>query len=125
MIDSVKIGEMTYTVHEVKVCVDWDGNERPDANALVDHGKATIQIRDDLNSEMKVAGLLHEIFHAMGRRSGMEFSISGKVEERVVITYTHELLALLRHNPELVRYITDGRQPDAHGMERHTPPPRT
>lgn len=47
--------------------------------------------------------VLHEALHAVFRQQGREYT---KAEERFVTALAPGLLAVIRHNPRLIRYLT-------------------
>src|SRR3990167_6087127 len=101
MITHVKIGEFTYTVVEVDEPKLGDDDTRDGLHACIQFSTCTIQLRREMDTTMKIVALLHEILHAIGRQAGLEFEPGEFTEEKFVITFSHGLLALLRHNPEL------------------------
>lgn len=107
VIKNVKIGEFIYTVTEVDEPKDGDDDTRQ-LYARVVYSQCLIELKRETNPDMKAVALLHEILHAIGRQSGLEYEGDDYTEEKFVITFSHGLLALLRHNPELVRYLIDG-----------------
>ena len=101
MITSVKIGLFDYAVNEV----DVPGGADKDLHAYIHFGSCKIELRKDTNPDMKAVALLHEILHAIGRQSGLEYEGGDYTEEKFVIAFSHGLIALLRDNPELVDYL--------------------
>lgn len=107
MITSIKIGEFNYQITEVEKPGQPD--ETRELHAYVLYSQCQIQLRQDANPDMKAVALLHEILHAIIRQTGLEFEGDDYTEEKFVIAISHGLLALLRHNPELLNYITGGQ----------------
>ena len=107
MIDSVKVGEMVYRIRGVDCVIDLNGDKQPHYHAYVSHGRCDIQYRNDLDPEIQMVAVLHEILHVVGRMSGLEFALGENLEEQVVITFSHALIPLLRHNPELIKSVTE------------------
>jgi hypothetical protein len=94
----VKVSPFTFTVRDVRGLADA-GSCAPDHEAiLLDAGQADGQKRDTL---------LHESIHAIIRQ-GMEGALKGvdvTFEETLVSFLAPRVLALLRDNPALVRYL--------------------
>ncbi len=51
--------------------------------------------------------LLHEAMHALSNMAGLDHELGDEAEEKVVRRLAPLLLALLRDNPKLVRFLTD------------------
>lgn len=92
MIDRVKIGDIEYTVK----------HEREDGcDGSILHGKALIQISDELNIQMERTTLWHEIFHAVFQQTGQK---EAQHNEELIEVLSYYVTAIIRHNPALIAY---------------------
>lgn len=106
MITQVKVGIFNFTVTEVEEPKLSDSDERDGLHACVQYSTCHIQLRREMNADMKAVALLHELLHAIGRQSGLEYEPGEYTEEKFVVSLSHGLVALLRDNPALVEYLT-------------------
>jgi len=84
----------------------WSYSERLDEDLKKNLGECSFEnlqilIRDDLNNDIKVSTIFHELFHAAFASSGM----MPKNEEVVVDVLACQLLFFLKNNPEFLEYL--------------------
>jgi hypothetical protein len=95
---------------DYKIIYDQDRVKEHDADGIHVQHRQEIVIGKDQAHEMERDALLHETVHACFAQTPMfENNEEGyKHEERVVQALTPRLLALLRNNPEFVKYLMEG-----------------
>lgn len=96
MIRTVKVGPHTYTVGTAPA---------PDLGHC-DADNLKINVSPQQAPTQERATLLHELFHAIANRTGLDKSW-GDAEEFYVTLLADEVFALLRANPKLVEFLTD------------------
>lgn len=103
MIDSVKIGAMTYRVREVSDLHHLDGEGRKQwLFGQILHQSTEIKLEHDQTEMVKRATLLHEIMHGILHRAGFE-----EHPETAIIALGYGLLEVLRDNPALVDLLRE------------------
>ncbi len=111
MIDKVKIGPVTYDVeivHEPRSMWDADGEKNAEGEGTLLEGDIVystqrIRISDDLHPDQLPFVLLHEAIHGVLQHAG-------HIDQREcdVMALGYGLVALLRDNPDLVKFVVSG-----------------
>lgn len=73
--------------------------------------KATGGPRIDIVTPSRSVGrtvLVHEILHHIWRQAGFHRKFSGRTEELIIGDLATDIVHVLRRNPALVKYITEG-----------------
>jgi hypothetical protein len=96
-LDSLKIGAIRYKVAYVPSLQD-DG--RP-LDGQINHDSAEIHIEANMNQQVKVQTLLHEIIHGIEVQAGRR----RELKEPMVDALAFGIYQVMRDNPELVRMI--------------------
>ncbi len=86
--------------------------EGDDCDAVLQHHKNRIQVRDDAIGACYLRIICHEISHHQLAWSGMRpilegYDESGQLEEALCDSFGSMLYEVVRDNPELIRIITD------------------
>lgn len=109
MIDSVKIGFLTYAVlladrpDEVTCGMD-ETDARKWLLGEIAFGKARIYIDSEQHDEVKRATLMHEIVHGILRQGGYYDECDN---EGLVNLLSFALVDLIRANPQLITYVQE------------------
>jgi hypothetical protein len=104
MIDSVKIGAMTYKVELVQDLHLGEGDERKDLHGQIWQDKLQIDVEADQNEQMQIATVLHEALHGILNHAGQDH------EERLIIALGFGLVQFIRDNPKLIDLIQHGER---------------
>jgi hypothetical protein len=99
--DSVKIGGVRHRVIYAKNLTSDDG--RP-LDGQIDHGAALISIKANMDKQVQVQTLLHEILHSIEAQTGRRHEL----KEPMIDALAYGIYQVMRDNPELVRMITKG-----------------
>jgi hypothetical protein len=99
VIDRVIVGGVIYKVDFVDRIIDAEH----EFDGLIEYATARIQIATGADPQFERAVLLHELVHALLKHAGQN---SG--DEKVVTALGYGLLALIRQNPDLMRYLIEG-----------------
>jgi hypothetical protein len=102
---SVKIGGYTYKIVPRKTRFKWHEDEEGFLTGAYDPKSLEIHLATDRNDQAIAESLLHETLHSIWNL----FNLPEHNEEDMVIKLTGGLLMLLKDNPQLVKYIQDGR----------------
>lgn len=94
----------------ITVALDKDGrlDELDDLDGVCDHSKNRIWIRERMGPLMEKDTVLHELLHSIIDQLDIKRrfkDVEKDFEEDVVYALTPRILALLRDNPRLVRYL--------------------
>ncbi len=103
MIDSVKIGAMTYKVVLVQDLHIGEGDERKDLHGQIWQDKQQIDVNADQTDVMQAASVLHESLHGILNHAGHEDH-----SEQMIIALGFGLVDFIRDNPELIDLIQHG-----------------
>lgn len=97
------VGAADYEVRQVK---------RLDVLGETNTESTSILIRSGQSPSCQRDTVLHEALHAIVFQSGLHkvFGLNHEEEEKLVVTLTPWVLALLRDNPLLVDYLTEAEQ---------------
>jgi len=99
MIPIVKIGVIDYAVSTVT-----DLKRKEDGAMLygyINHLDQKIDVEEKMSITMQQIALIHEVLHGIVHQSG----VISDDEEQFVIAISHGIYALLKQNPDLVRYL--------------------
>jgi hypothetical protein len=66
-----------------------------------------IAIDDALGRGVERETVLHELIHAMWHQTGLDRKFKDSDEEEVAWSLAPRILALLKHNPDLVSYLVE------------------
>jgi hypothetical protein len=103
MINTVKIGPLEYSVIEVEDLHITNGEEQKvRLMGNIDYDKCVISLLPNLASAHGAVTLIHEVIHAITLQSRQDIS------EDLIDVLSHGLVDVLRRNPDLVEYLTDG-----------------
>jgi hypothetical protein len=91
----VKILGKVYTIKFVGA----EGINDSNMGACLDE-RQEISVRHGLSPDMEKDTVLHECFHAV------DFALNTKLTERQVSAFATGVYAMLKENPELVKYLT-------------------
>lgn len=94
----LKIGHLTYSVSVVP------GDDMDGAHADIDHDKATIRLGDHMAPAVMAEKLVHEVLH--GCYDAWQINDRWR-EEKTVEALSPALCAVLRDNPELVKFLNE------------------
>ena len=96
-IAAVKVGPVIYSVEYVK---DLQDDGRP-LDGQIDHGLAAISIKENMNEQVKVQTLLHEIIHSIEAQTGRR----RELKEAMIDALAFGVYQVIRENPQLVKMI--------------------
>lgn len=99
MITTIDILGVPYTVKTVD---DIDDGAR---SADVTYHTAEIRLANGATPHMQRVILLHEIVHGMFEVEGHD---EYRADENLTKAVSYGMVYLLRHNPDLVKYLTEG-----------------
>jgi hypothetical protein len=101
---TVRIGALTYTVSEDATdhLLAEDGMSQR-LYGMGDKSQQVIQLRPGMAPGFKRVIMLHEIVHQLFDDSGLE--LESQAEEQICLALQAPLLAVLKDNPELVRWL--------------------
>lgn len=104
MITTVKIGPIVYQVTEVESLQDTreDGSVRW-LNGQILYNDETIKVESKNSHRQQACCLLHEASHAMLYQGGLD-----DIDEKVSINLGYSLYALIRDNPDLIKFVQEG-----------------
>jgi hypothetical protein len=109
MPDQVLVGPYRYTVVLSQPAVDAASRE---ASAHLcgsaDHLAQKISLSPKLGPDARAEVLLHECIHAIFEQTKLDAGLKFDVAERLVEVLGYSVLDLLRRNPKLVAFLTDG-----------------
>ena len=94
----IKIGAVCYSLEYIENLQD-DG--RP-LDGQIDHGLAKISIKSNMDDQIRVQTLLHEIIHAIETQTGRR----RELKEPMIDALAFGIYQVMRDNPHLVRMIT-------------------
>ena len=94
---SIKVGALHF---EVELVRDFNEDGRP-LDGQIDHGMAKITIKGNLNKQLQVQTLLHEIVHAIESQTGRR----QELKEPMIDALAFGFYQVLRDNPDLVKAI--------------------
>jgi Zn-dependent peptidase ImmA (M78 family) len=97
--DKIKIGAVSYKVLFVENPTKRDGGA---IDGQIDHGWAEILIKKNMDKQIQVQTILHEILHAIEAQSGRPHEL----KEPMVDALAFGIYQALRDNPQLVKLIT-------------------
>lgn len=105
MIDRLKIGQVFYSVEaEPRLIVGGsDGHDRY-LNGHIQYHTCRIRIEAEANEQIKPQIVIHEALHGILHQAGFE----DDHPEKEIIALGYGLIALLRDNPDFVRWVLDG-----------------
>src|SRR5574337_721701 len=96
MINSVKVGPLTYQIREV------DHIEDQKYAGMIYYTENLIEINKTTAEQHKPITVIHEIIHAIMHQAGYQ-----EHDESVIEALSYGLLQTLRENPELLKYLTN------------------
>lgn len=105
MIESVKIGAMTYKINLVSDLHLGEGDERKDLHGQIWQDKLQIDVEADQNEQMRIATVLHESLHGILNHAGHEDH-----SEQLIIALGFGLVDFIRDNPELIDLLQHGER---------------
>lgn len=93
---TVKVGPFSYSIER-----GWNGDDFGDT----DFNSTVIRIRGGLSADAERETVLHECLHCATDLVGERVRLGDEREEELVRALSPALLAILRDNPALVRYL--------------------
>lgn len=106
----VKVGPVTYRVKTGRAEIDRSSFVQGEPlDGSCDHGAAVITLAPLDSHDVMAVTCAHEVLHALWYLAGIgDGEESDTVEEDCVNRLAPLLVQLLRENPKLVAYLTDG-----------------
>ncbi len=104
MIESVKIGAMTYKVELVEDLHMGEGDERKDLHGQIWPDKLQIDVQANQDAQMQAATILHESLHGILNQAGQDH------EERLIIALGYGLVQFIRDNLKLIDLLQHGER---------------
>ena len=105
MIDSVKIGLVTYTVEEKADLYQLTDGRKEALHGEIWHAEAAINLEANQNVDVKLVTLWHEILHGILHSAGHE-----NHPEPTIIALSYGLVQILRDNPKLIEQTMFGER---------------
>ena len=104
---SVRVGPYTYTIKvDAERIKELEKESDTDLFGMTTHGHLEIVLQPDVADTVLRETMLHEVLHAVLFNTGLSDRMTDKAEEHLVRALSPALFALLRENPDLVRYLT-------------------
>jgi|688.fasta_scaffold478306_2 hypothetical protein len=103
----VQVGPFTFTIKSDKASMDSARGrfESLDAIGFMSIHEQTIFIDPELQGDINIDTLLHEILHAIFEVVGLKNHFEEKEEEQIIAAMSPTLLDTLRRNVEVTDYI--------------------
>lgn len=104
MIDRLKIGQVFYSVEAIpRLIVDGSDGQGHYLNGHIQYHTCRIRVEAEAAEQIKPQIVMHEALHGILHQAGFEDH-----PEKEIIALGYGLVALLRENPEFVRWVLDG-----------------
>lgn len=101
---TVRVGAHTFTIDATDTTTRLLTEDQKLADTRIE--SLLIRLRNDRPHTARAESLVHESLHAMFWDAGLQETPVDEHEELLVTALAPRLLALLRDNPDLVRYLT-------------------